>query len=440
MTMIASMASNPVAGSGRAAAPAQTTSLPPVAGQPARFDPAAVIAEVRAIIAREYVLPERRAALDAVLAKGLTAGRYDTTNPGLFAEQVNADLARIGMDKHLNFRYDPASVAMKTAQTAGLRPDPAAYEQDTRNRNHGIRQLRVLPGNVRYLDLAGFSWIGDETIAALDSAMAFLNGGDAVIIDLRRNGGGNGMAVNHLISHFVKPDTPLISFRKGDETMAMPPSRKGLITMVGKPLYVLASGGSASAAEEFVGHVAGYRLGEVVGEATAGAAFMNAIFPIAGQFEISVSIARPILAATGKDWERTGIAPTIPAPSETALDVAHVHALRQLAATSPAPRRATLEGVAEGIEAAARPQPAAAKLRAYTGSYGAHRIFLDQGRLYYQEDREPRWRMIALGNHQFTFDGGPMRRATFTMTGDKATALDLGMTGGPVASRLVRTK
>ena len=50
--------------------------------------------------------------------------------------------------------------------------------------------------------------------------------------------------------------------------------------MVGKPLYVLTSGGTASAAEEFTGHVAGYKLGELIGENTAGAGFRNEFYPL----------------------------------------------------------------------------------------------------------------------------------------------------------------
>ena len=53
--------------------------------------------------------------------------------------------------------------------------------------------------------------------------------------------------------------------------------------MVGKPLYVLTGGSSASAAEEFIGHVAGFKLGELVGETTAGAGFATSFsrFPAA---------------------------------------------------------------------------------------------------------------------------------------------------------------
>ena len=42
--------------------------------------------------------------------------------------------------------------------------------------------------------------------------MRFLRGGDAVIIDLRRNGGGSPDAVQYLVSHFLEPNRPLVTF------------------------------------------------------------------------------------------------------------------------------------------------------------------------------------------------------------------------------------
>ena len=62
--------------------------------------------------------------------------------------------------------------------------------------------------------------------------------------------------------------------------------------MVGKPLYVLTSGGTASAAEEFIGHVAGYKLGELIGENTAGAGFRNEFFPLPDGMVISISVGQ----------------------------------------------------------------------------------------------------------------------------------------------------
>ncbi|HEX8573785.1 MAG TPA: S41 family peptidase [Allosphingosinicella sp.] len=416
----------------------QSGAAPPAAAA-APYDSAAVVAEVRKIISERYVLPERRPALDSALAEGLRSGRYSVREPALLAERINADLARVGRDHHLNFKYDPQKVAMMMARTADDRPDPSAHELDVRRDNHGVRELRVLPGNVRYLELSGFAWIGEESAAALDSAMAFLKGGDAVIIDLRRNGGGTGRAVHQLISHFVEADKPLITFYRGGEASPTMKSLPGLSSMVGKPLYVLTSGGTGSAAEEFVGHVAGYKLGEVVGAPTSGAAYMNGMYAIEGGFELSVSEARPVLAATGKDWERVGIAPTLQAPVETALETAHVHALRKLAGAADSTRRARLEALAAGIEAVGRPGTPASALAAYAGTYGDRRILVEGGRLWYRQAERPRRLMVPLGGHLFTLADDPLMRLTFQPAGGRMSAFDLGLAEGPAQGRFERT-
>ena len=424
-----------------AAAPgasAQPRPAPPVSAAP-DFDRAEVVAEVRKLISERYVLPERRQALDSALAEGLKSGRYDVREPALLAQRINADLARVGQDRHLNFKYDPQKVAAMMARTADDRPDPSAFEAEARRNNHGVRELKLLPGNVRYLDLAGFDWIGDESAAALNSAMAFLKGGDAVIIDLRRNGGGAGRAVHQVISHFMEPGKPLITFYKGSEASPTLKSLPGLSTMVGKPLYVLTSGGSASAAEEFVGHVAGYRLGEVVGSTTAGAAYMNGLYAIEGGFELSLSEARPVLASTGKDWERVGIAPTLEAPVETALETAHVHALRKLAAGADPVRAARLKALAAGLEAVSRPGTPGAALAAYSGAYGDRRITVEDGKLWYRQDVRPRRLMVPLGGHLFTLADDPLVRLTFQASGGRMEAFDLGLAEGPVQGRFERT-
>lgn len=300
----------------------------PVA-EAAQLDPRAVVVDVRRIIAERYVLPERRPALDAVLAEGLSSGRYRVSDPALLAERINADLERIGRDRHLKIRYDPRQAHMMQAAENQAKPDPSAMQRQIRARNHGVAELKLLPGNVRYMDHRGFDWIGPDSKAALNTALQFLSGGDAVIIDLRRNGGGAGQAADYIVSHFLEADTPLVTFHmSGSATPNTVAALRELQVprMIGKPLYVLTSGASASSAEAFAGYVAGHRLGEVVGETTAGAGFRNALEPIDGSFIFSVSIGRAVLASTGKDWEGVGIAPTIPKTVAAALDVAQAHA------------------------------------------------------------------------------------------------------------------
>jgi|GEM_PF-1222584 len=410
----------------------------------AAVNPQAVVGEVRKILAERYVLPERRPALDAVLAQGLSSGRYNVTEPAQLATLINADLERVGKDKHLSFSYNPEQHAMMTAGRRATAPDNSGYERMVRARNHGILELKVLPGNVRYMDYRGFDWIGPDTAAALDNAMNFLAGGDAIIIDIRRNGGGSPAAVQYITSHFMEAGKPLMTFHMNGQ--ASPDTTATLAElkaprMVGKPLYVLTSGSSASAAEEFAGHVAGYKLGELVGENTAGAGFRNDMVPVTGGFVLSVSVGRAVLAATGKDWEAVGHAPSMAAPVASALDVAQSHALRRLAAAAPERGRVQMLALAEGFAARSERRAAALPLAAYAGKYGERRVVLEDGHLYYQRGTGMRQRLVALGGNRFGFDEDPGFRVEFAAAADgRTTAMELAPAGQPPQGRYDRTE
>lgn len=419
-----------------AVAPAGALAQPAApAAANAEVDPRAAVAEVRRVLAERYVLPERRPALDAVLAEGLASGRYDTRDPARLAELINADLGRIGHDRHLNFSYSPQqAAALGSAPVSDDGPPPEAFIRFARTINQGVRALEVLPGNIRYMAYDGFFWNGAETAAVLDNAMRFLAGGDAVIIDLRRNGGGSPEAVQYLVSHFLPAGRDLMSFymngsATADRTATLADLPAG--RMIGKPLYVLTSNGTASAAEEFTGHVAGYRIGELVGETTAGAGFRNELVPVPGGFVLSVSVGRAVLASTGRDWEGVGIPPTVQTPVAGALEVAETHALRRLAAAAEGPDRARLEALAEATQARGEGRTAALPLAAYAGTFGERIVVVEGGRLNYRRVNRPLIPLIPLGGNRFALEFDPAIRIDFQMEGGRATALDMAPAGAP---------
>lgn len=410
---------------GMAAQPNAAAAAPASA---ARVDPRAVVSEVRKIIAQRYVLPERRPVLDAVLAEGLSSGRYAVTDPAVLAERINADLERVGRDRHLGFALDPRQAAVIAARRSETAPDPSAFERQVRLANHGVTELRLLPGNIRYLEYDGFMWIGPESAAALDTAMRFLAGGDAIIIDIRENSGGDSDASQYLLSHFLPPNKPLYAYyRDGAATpkhiVTLPevPSRR----VTGKPLYLLISETTASAAEEFAGNFHGYRLGEVVGENTAGAGFAADLVPIADRFVLSISTGRVVLASTDRDWEAVGIPPTIRTPAPQALDTAHAHALRRLAAQRPADERPRLVALAEGLLARVEPRAPALPLTAYAASFGERMVSVENGRLFYQRGARPRVLLIPLGGNRFAFDTDPGQHLEFVVSGNVVNALTI---------------
>ena len=396
-----------------------------------QVDAKAVVADLQRILDVNYVLPEVRPKLSAALSQGLAAGRYNVSDPSVLAERINADMSAVAHDKHLGMHYDPAQQARLAASPAGSAADDAPpSEEEIRQAtrlNHGITEMKVLPGNIRYMDLIGFFWGGKPTEEAYDNAMRFLRDGDAAIIDLRHNGGGSPDAVRYLISHFLEPNRPIVTFymrgKPGDtlKTLATLPAGR----MVGKPLYVLTGGRSASAAEEFVGHVAGYKIGELVGETTAGAGYRNEFFPVAGGYVISVSVGRAVLASTGKDWEKAGIAPTVKVEQDKALEMAQVRALRKLASTATGQDKTVFEASAQVLEAQMKPVATALPPAQYVGVYGVRHITSDGGKLIFQREGGPKGQLVAVAANEFAFIADPMQRVKFKVAGNAATELEL---------------
>ncbi len=399
-------------------------------GEP-QVDAQKTVADVRRIIAANYVLADVRARLDTALAQGLASGRYNVTEPRALADRINADMAAIARDKHLGMRFDPAEQARLAALPPGAGDDdapPSAEEiRQATQFNHGILEMKVLPGNIRYIDLVGFFWGGKPTAEVYDNAIRFLRDGDAAVIDLRQNGGGSPDAVQYLVSHFLEPDRPIVTFYMGankvdhvNSLASLPAGR-----LIGKPLYVLTSGGTASAAEEFTGHVAGFKLGEVIGATTAGAGFRNSFFPVTGGYVISVSIGRAVLASTGKDWEGVGIAPTTKIEPDKALDVAQLHALKRIASAASGGEKRRLTAQASVLEAKLNPVKTALPLDRYAGAYGERLVRLDGDHLAWQRGEQPKVAMIAVAPNLFTFSEDPLTRVQFLVTGDRVTGLKL---------------
>ena len=380
----------------------------------------AALQSIESAFREKYVFPEMRAAIIERLATSRAAGRYDVDDATVFADRITDDLKAVSHDGHLYLRVDPAAYdAALAPRTSDAGEDAYARGKALRN-HHGLRELRVLPGNIRYLRISGFEWVRDETGTAYDDAMRFLRDGDAIVIDLRGNGGGAHPAVRYLVSHFLDDETLLLTFLSGDA----PPMQSWTLDHVPagrlkrKPLYVLIDGSTGSAAEEFAYHVRQFRLGELVGATTAGAANNNERMPIAPCFILSVSYGRPVHAISQSNWEGAGIAPTIETAPGQALEIAQSLALRKLSANadaSPA-ARAEYAWAEAGVTARLHPAaPSADRLKRYAGHYDEATIdYRDQSLWLSRPDRRT-VRLVPLDDAGlFAFEGSDDNRARLT--------------------------
>jgi len=351
----------------------------------------AALDAIAAALPKFYVFPDKVPAILAGFAQARQAGRYATDDPALLAERVTEDLRRASGDRHLYLNYDPARYAAALNSKSGAGPDQgedsAALERRAALRdNHGLTEQRILPGNVRYLRIAEFQWVRDETGAAYDAAMRFLKEGDAAIIDIRGNPGGSHGAVRYLVSHFMDDDVLELTFLARGEAPEQSHTLDHLPAgrLKGRPLYVLIDSNVGSAAEAFAYDVQQFKLGELVGAKTAGAANNNDFHPIAPGFMLSVPFGRPEHAVSHTNWEAVGVTPSVPAEPAKALETAWGLALARLAAAPGATPEARAEYAWAQVAVEARLHPVAvapATLKALTGRYGDFTVRLQGGAL-----------------------------------------------------------
>ncbi|TDQ00975.1 hypothetical protein [Labedaea rhizosphaerae] len=144
------------------------------------------IEAVRTLVGERYVFPAQGAKIADVLAQRLAEGAYaDLADEASFAAVVTADLQSLNGDKHLRLRYRAAEIPDREEFF-----DEAEYRAEAELDGFGIAAVRRLAGNIGLLDLRAMHM---AAIAgpAIVAAMNLVASTDVLIIDLRRNGGGD---------------------------------------------------------------------------------------------------------------------------------------------------------------------------------------------------------------------------------------------------------
>jgi hypothetical protein len=308
---------------------------------------AEVAEAVAARVQADYVFPDKGAAAARLIRRRAASGVYDkAADDKAFVEALTSDLYSVTQDKHLVVRWSAAGYPpMAEALTA----DPAARAaelHEMKRSNFSIPRADLLPGNVGYLKIDQFH-APEDAGATLSAAMAFLANTDALIFDLRDNRGGDSATVALAISYLVPPQTHLISFRsRGAVAEAQSwsaPYAPGGRWSTTKPVYVLTSGQTFSAGEEFAYDLQQLKRGTIVGARSRGGANPGVVHPISDHFRMFVPNEAAISPLSGTNWEGVGVAPDVAVEPAQALATAHRLALEALLAKAGAADKPELE-------------------------------------------------------------------------------------------------
>ena len=303
-----------------------------------------IVTKALDLLRANYVFPEQAERAAAAIEARLAAGEYDNLDEIALTELVTRDLQEATDDRHLALMLGQvppprARPEPEPGQPASREARRLAMLQRFRLDNFGIRRVERLDGNVGYLDLRRMP-VPANAGPAIAAAMELVAGTYALIIDMRRNGGGSPEGVAFWCSYLVEGPTHLndIFDAETGETRqfwALPyvPGTRYL----DRPVYVLTSRRTFSGGEDLCYTLQAVKRAEVIGETTGGGAHPTRLYPVSPAVCVGIPFARSVNPVTGSNWQGTGVVPDVAVAAEQACDVAYAKALRHVLALDDVP-------------------------------------------------------------------------------------------------------
>ncbi|MGW1867785.1 S41 family peptidase [Streptomyces mauvecolor] len=297
---------------------------------PTKLSPAPVIDETARLLAEHYVFPEIAEQLADLLQRRLAERAYDADDAEELARLVTADLQSVNGDRHLRLKHHAEPVPPKQG-AATLE----AMRRDFDTSLGGAPRVQLLDGGVAVVELAPMLFPLEWAAEPLSAALTLASRAQALIVDLRSNRGGDPDTVAFVCSYLLDERTHLntMYWRSGErsEQSWSLPHVPGARFAGSKPLYVLSSDTTFSAAEELAYDLQQLGRAVVVGEPTRGGAHPCQGWTVHPHLEVTVPVGRAVNPVSGTNWEGTGVQPDIPCAAVDSLDRAHALALARLA-------------------------------------------------------------------------------------------------------------
>lgn len=285
-----------------------------------------------------YVFPEVGNSVARDLRARRDRGEYDrVTASRELARILSRDIDAICRDAHTEVAYfEEDQLADKPpADPAALKRREEARLARARAANFGFAEPKRLDGNVALIRFDSF-YPAQDAAPYVHKLMGEAADADALIFDLRANGGGSPQLIAVLAS-YLYDEQPVHLYDQYDRRLgtrteawtdpAVPGPRLGSR----KPVYILTSSETFSAAENLAYTLQKLGRAKVVGERTGGGAHGSFGRPVSSHLVPMVATRRVIHAVTKSDWDRIGVIPDVRAPAAAALNVALARARADIA-------------------------------------------------------------------------------------------------------------
>ena len=374
----------------------------------------AVVSDVVRIAQEKYVIPEIGEKIAEEIRTKQEQGGYDHIwEAAELADTLTSDLRQASNDQHWQVSFDSKLTSPLYTDNEDDVDEEALemLKEKVRKSNFGIEKVEHMPGNIGYVDLHGFAWIGfpgaGDSIVAAMQLIAYC---DALIFDLRQNHGGEVETLQLVLSYLVD-DNPkhydTFHYRPTNEyqqlwTYHYVPGKR----MPDIPIFVLTSSTTGSGGEAFAYILKSMGRATVIGETTLGAAHTTDLEIVQKKFQVEFPSGRSISPFTKGDWENAGVAPDLPVPRDDALKTAHLYALEHLAKQCKDDRQKRLLNWDMEI-ASSQYAPVAVEesiLSRYVGRYGDRAFTMKDGSLVYSRQGLSTTKLVPLSEDRFRLD------------------------------------
>lgn len=390
-----------------------------------------VVDSIASKLNANYVFPDVASKMAENIQTKLRIGDYKSIkDPQKFANTLTNDLQAISNDKHIRVMFAPERIA---DQRQAATPEDSVkflnrYVNSMKRDNFGFKEVKILGGNIGYLDLRSFSdveYAGETAVAAMN----FLSNTDAIIIDLRYNGGGSPAMIQLITSYLYDSHSVHLNnfyWRPSDsntQTWTLPHVAGN--RSPNTPVYVLTSSRTFSAAEEFSYNLKNLERATLIGETTGGGAHPGGSVVATDRFMVWVPTGRAINPITNTNWEGTGVSPHIEVPANEALTVAHMKALEMLMKNNKdEDLNAFYEWPLAELKLKNNPTKLdASTLKSFAGTYGPRAVTFENNKLFYQRGTGVKYELYPYSQNEFMLKGLPTFRIRFLSENSKVVAL-----------------